>query len=140
MERLVSRLPSDVQQRILSYVSRPQPAYLLDDIHSFVETRQELLQKYHDFWIVHLHMTVPEDRRWLLNDFFYYANHYKPTMFGYSNSFYELFQRGYGIQTQADVDAFVRKLRKKDVTTQLNIVLGLFTPDQRDDLYLHSLS
>ena len=140
MERLVSRLPSDVQQRILSYVSRPQPAYLLDDIHSFVETRQELLQKYHDFWIVHLHMTVPEDRRWLLNDFFYYANHYKPTMFGYSNSFYELFQRGYGIQTQAHVDAFVRKLGKKDVTTQLNIVLGLFTPDQRDDLYLHSLS
>ena len=140
MECLVSRLPSDVQQRILSYVSRPQPAYLLDDIHSFVETRQELLQKYHDFWIVHLHMTVPEDRRWLLNDFFYYANHYKPTMFGYSNSFYELFQRGYGIQTQADVDAFVRKLGKKDVTTQLNIVLGLFTPDQRDDLYLHSLS
>ena len=140
MERLVSRLPGDVQQRILSYVSRPQPAYLLDDIHSFVETRQELLQKYHDFWIVHLHMTVPEDRRWLLNDFFYYANHYKPTMFGYSNSFYELFQRGYGIQTQADVDAFVRKLGKKDVTTQLNIVLGLFTPDQRDDLYLHSLS
>ena len=108
MDHLVVRLPSDIQHRILSYMSRPQPAYLLDDIHSFVETRQELFQKYHDFWIVRLHMTVPEDRRWLLNDFFYYANHY-------SNSFYRVFQRGYG-------------LGKKDVTAQLNVVLGLFTP------------
>jgi len=140
MDHRVVRLSSDIQHRILSYLSRPQPAYLLDDIHSFVETRQELFQKYHDFWIVRLHMTVPEDRRWLLNDFFYYANHYKPTLFGYSTSFYRLFQRGYGLQTHADVDAFVRKLGKKDVTTQLNVVFGLFTPDQRDDLCLQSLS
>jgi hypothetical protein len=107
---VLSHLPEEIQARILSYTYRTQPECLLEDIHSFVDTKRVLLAKYHEFWIVQLRMAVPEYRRWLINDFFYYANEYKPTMFGYSEKFYQLFQRNYGIDTVEKVEAFVRKL------------------------------
>ena len=137
---LIARLPQDLQRRIVSYTYRPQSPDLLDDIQSFVECRKELLRKYHEFWIVQLHMSVPEDKRWLLNDFFYYANQHKATMFGYSDLFYELFLRRYGMDTVDAVEAFVRKLGKKDVDTQINVVLALFTPEQRDDFWANTMA
>lgn len=137
---ILSRLPEELQGRIMSYTYRPQPDFILEDIQNFVDSKNDLLKKYYDFWIVHLHMSIPEDRRWLINDFFYYANEYKPTMFGYSNSFYRLFKRMYGIDTAEEVEAFVRKLGKKNVETQINVVLGLFTTDQRDDLCMNLIT
>jgi len=137
---ILSRLPEELQGYIYSYTYRPQSKFLLEYIYSFIESKKELHQKYHDFWIVHLHMSIPEDRRWLINDFFYYANEYKPTMFGYSDMFYQLFLRNYGIHTMEEVEAFVRRLGKKDVDTQINVVLGLFTPDQREDLCMNSMA
>lgn len=137
---ILSRLPEEIQGRIMSYTYQPQPEFLLEDIQSFVDCKKELLQKYYDFWILQLHMSVPEERRWLINDFFYYANQYKPTMFGYSDTFYQLFQQAYGIYTQAEVEAFVRKLGKKEVDTQINVVLGLLRPDQRDDFCVNTIT
>ena len=131
--------PEEIQARILSYTYRTQPECLLEDIQSFVDSKRVLLAKYYEFWIVQLHMSVEEDRRWLINDFFYYANEYKPTMFGYSDTFYQLFMRNYGIDTIEKVEAFVRKLGKKKVDTQINLVLGLFTIAQRDDLCVNSM-
>ena len=136
----ICRLPQDIQRHILSYIHQPQPSFLLEDIRSFVDTKNELLRKYYEFWVIQLNMHEPEDRRWLLNDFFYYANHYKPTMFGYSNAFYRLFKRMYGINTLQAVDTFVRKLGKKDLDTQINVVLGLFTPTQRDEFWGNSMA
>jgi hypothetical protein len=136
----VSRLPQDIQCHILSYIHQPQPSVLLEDIKSFVETKNDLLEKYYEFWVIQLNMHEPEDRRWLLNDFFYYTNHYKPTMFGYSNAFYRFFKRMYGIKTLQAVDTFVRKLGKKDLDTQINVVLGLFTPRQREDFCTNSMA
>jgi len=137
---LIARFPQDLQRRIVSYTYRTQPPALLEDIESFVESKKELLRKYHEFWIVQLHMSVPEDKRWLLNDFFYYANQHKATMFGYSDLFYRLFLRRYGINTVDAVEVFVRKLGKKEVETQINVVLGLFTPAQRDDFWVNTMA
>jgi hypothetical protein len=39
-----------------------------------------------------------------------------------------------------EVEAFVRRLGKKNVDTQINVVLGLFTPDQREDLCMNSMA
>lgn len=135
----LSRLPRDIQLHILSYTYRSQPEALCEDIRNFVETKEELLQKYHRYWIVRLGMSFPTDRYWLLNDFFYYANHYKQTLFGYSEPFYRVFRRGYGLERHEAVDAFVRKLGTKSLETQINVVLGLFTPDQRDDLCVNNM-
>jgi hypothetical protein len=137
---LITRFPQDLQRRILSYTYRTQPPALLEDIQSFVESKKELLRKYHEFWIVQLDMSVPEDKRWLLNDFFYYANQHKATMFGYSDLFYQLFLRRYGMDTVDAVEVFVRKLGKKEVDTQINVVLGLFTPAQRDDFWVNTMA
>ena len=135
----LSRFPQDLQHRILSYTYRPQPETLCEDIRSYVETKRELLQKYNRYWIVRLGMSAPTDRYWLLNDFFYYANQYKQTLFGYSDPFYRVFQRGYGLERREAVDTFVRKLGRKSLDTQINVVLGLFTPDQRDDLWINNM-
>ena len=38
------------------------------------------------------------------------------------------------------VEVFVRKLGKKDVDTQINVVLGLFTPAQRDHFWVNTMA
>ena len=131
---LLLRLPEELHGRILSYTYCPQSETLCEDIRSFVDTKQGLLQKYHHYWIVRLGMSYPTDRYWIFNDLFYYANHYNQSFFGYSDLFYQVFQRGYGLDRRETVDRFVRKLGKKPLDTQINVLLGLFTPEQRDDL------
>jgi len=126
---IVPRLPKDLQLRILPYTYRVQPPSLLRDIESYKETKDKLLVVYHDYW-------NSEDRDWLINDMFAYANHYKATMYGYVDHFYSIFKRIPKLQTMDAIDRYVNHLEEKDVKTQINIVLGLFTVYERTDLVI----
>lgn len=61
---LLLRLPEELHGRILSYTYCPQSETLCEDIRSFVDTKQGLLQKYHHYWIVRLGMSYPTVRPW----------------------------------------------------------------------------
>jgi len=126
---LIRRVPNEIRLRILSYTYRPQPPFLLRDIENYKETKDKLLVVYHDYW-------NSEHRDWLLNDIFSYANHYKASMYGYVDHFYSIFMRKPKLLTKGLIDRYVENLGEKDVKTQINIVLGLFTVYERTDLVI----
>ena len=84
MTELIRRLPLDVVRLIIPYTYEVQDKSLLNDIVNYKECRTKLLDLYNQFWIIENQMTDPEeDKNWLINDIFAYANNYKATMFGY---------------------------------------------------------
>ena len=126
----ITRLPKELRSHILSYTYHTQSPFLLRDIENYKETKDNLLVVYHDYW-------NSEDRYWLMNDIFAYANHYKATMYGYVDHFYSIFMRNTHLQTMDAIHRYVDKLGEKDVKTQINIVLGLFTVHERTDLVIN---
>lgn len=126
---LFTKLPMDLRLRILPYTYQVQPSRLLQDIESYKQTKDTLLRVYHSYW-------NSEDRDWLINDMFAYANHYKATMYGYVDHFYYIFKRKPHLQTMEAIDRYVNHLQEKDVKTQINIVIGLFTVYERTDLVI----
>ena len=131
---IVAQLPTEIRLRILPYTYKVQPKHLLQDIKHYKDTHDALLKLYHDYWIVEMQMVTGEEKHWLINDIFSYANHYKATMYGYVDSFYRIFMRNLQIQTMYEIHNYVRILEDKKVDTQINIMLGLFTIQERNHL------
>jgi hypothetical protein len=135
MDDFIKRLPTDIILQIIPYTYNLQNKNLLNDIVNYKETRTLLLELYHKYWIIDAQMLDPEeDKNWLINDIFAYANNYKATMFGYVDNFYNIFKRNISLQTIEAIDKYVNKLEEKDVQRQINIFLGLLTMNERNDL------
>jgi len=133
MEEFIQKLPMDIVLRIIPYTYNFQNRHLLEDIQNYTESKKVLSELYHNFWIIQMQSENPqEDKNWLINDIFLYANQYNPTMFGYIDNFYNIFRRNRYLQTNEKIDKFVSDLEKKEVSTQINIFLGLFTANERN--------
>jgi hypothetical protein len=70
----------------------------------------------------------------LINDLFGYANDYKPTIYGYVDHFYEIFKRNKLLQMNTKIQKYVYNLEKKQITTHINVFLGLLTIHERKEL------
>ena len=137
IQRLIQKLPMDIVLKIIPYTYNLQQKPLLNDIVNYNETKSFLLKKYYDFWIIEMEEPNPEEHKnWLINDIFGYANGQEALMYGYVEKFYSIFKRNTFLQTKTDedVEKYVGYLEKKDVSTQINIFLGLFHPNERNDI------
>ena len=130
---IIKRLPKEIRLYILPYTYQVQPKCLLRDIEHFKETHAVLLHMYRVYWG---EIQPGEDKNWLLNDMFAYANHYKATMYGYVDNFYRIFRRNKQMNTVDAIHRYIRKIEEKPSDTQINIVLGLFTLHERTDLVI----
>ena len=79
-----------------------------------------------------------EDKYWLINDIHAYANNYKATMYGYLDKFYNIFKRNKYLKTNEDIDNYVSNLEKKDVSSQINVFLGLLTIKERNNIIIEA--
>lgn len=141
METLLSRLPSDLIARILPYTDSLQPAPLLQDIVHYVTTRTTLLKLYHQYWKVEWNQWEDEanntdDMDWLINDIVAYANDHRATMYGYTPRMHEIVMRQVGMQDTEKVDRALRHLDTLPVRTQINVMLGLLTPLEREEVVM----
>jgi hypothetical protein len=134
MNSFITRLPIDIILKIIPYTYNLQNKNLLDDIKNYKETKTILFELYHKYWIIELQSEYFEDKNWLINDIFSYANNYNASMFGYIDKFYDIFKRYIYLQTNEKVDIYVHNLEQKDVVSQINIFLGLLTIDERNDI------
>lgn len=135
MSYFISRLPVDIVRRIIPYTYQIQEKPLLNDITHFTEAKLQLYQLYYNYWTIE--MQSPDAREyvyWLINDIVGYANQYSPTMYGYVDSFYNIFKRHISLQTNEQVDQYLDKVEEKTVSTQINIFLGLLTIPERNEL------
>ena len=137
----LTKLPSDIISRIISYTYEIQDKSLLNDIIHYHHSKKILLELYYKFWIIDMQSPdSDEDKNWLINDIFAYANNYKATMHGYIDEFYNIFKRNNLLQRNDQIDKYVMfLLDKKHVSSQINIFLGLLTPNERNDIIIFQL-
>lgn len=138
MNKFIVKLPQDVIDIIIPYTYRLQNKELLDDIKNYKEIKTELFHIYYKFWILYVEDKEPEDKNWLINDLIAYSNDYRPTMYGYTNSFYDIFHRNLQLKSNQDVDKYIINLENKQANSQINIVLGLLTPKERSDFFYNN--
>jgi hypothetical protein len=135
MKEFIQKLPLDIVLLIIPYTYEVQDKCLLNDIVNYTETKAILLDLYYKCWIIERQMPDPEeDKNWLINDIFAYANNYNATMFGYIDKFYNIFLRNIFLQSNEDIKRYIRKLEEKPVSTQINIFLGLLTITERKEI------
>lgn len=136
MKNFINRLPLDIVLEIIPYTYHLQNKNLLDDIINYNETKTILFELYHKYWIIEREsLDQEEDKNWLINDIFAYANNYNAILFtGYVEKFYTIFKRHLCLQTKEEIDKYVYNLEKKEVITQINIFLGLLTVKERNDI------
>ena len=132
----IYKLPSDILSRIIPYAYNTQNRELLQDIVNYTKTKTQLSELYFNFWIIKIQDIEPEDKNWLINDIFSYANNNYPSMLGFVDNFYNILKRNKQLQTNQHVDMYVTNLEKKNSTTQINILLGLLHPNERNK-FLH---
>lgn len=132
----MNKLPIDIVFKIISYTYNFQNKPLLNDIEDYTKSKTLLLELYHQFWV----FEMSEDKNWLINDIFAYANNYNATMYGYIDKFYNIFKRNKYLQTKDQIDKYVNKLEKKEAITQINIFLGLLTIQERNDIIIAFLN
>ena len=136
MIHFMNKLPIDIVFKIISYTYNFQNKPLLNDIEDYTKSKTLLLELYHQFWV----FEMSEDKNWLINDIFAYANNYNATMYGYIDKFYNIFKRNKYLQTKDQIDKYVNKLEKKEAITQINIFLGLLTIQERNDIIIAFLN
>ena len=138
MKDFIQRLPIDIILYIIPYTYNLQNKNLLNDIRNYTETRSLLMKLYYEYWIIDAESQDPEeDTNWLINDIMLYANNDKATMYGYVDNFYNIFKRNVYLQTNDIIDKYIINLYKKTAKTQINIMLGLLTINERNDVIIN---
>ena len=137
IEEFVKKLPLNIILHIIPYTYMVQEKQLLDDIHHYNDSKKILLQLYYQYWNVEMRNYFIGKNNylyWLLNDIFAYANEYIPSRNGYNEKFYEIFKRNTRLVSKQQIDKYIHLLEQKQVSTQINIFLGLLTIKERNDI------
>lgn len=132
-------LPIEIIYIILVYLREPQDTKLLEDILHFSKTICDITNKYFEKWIIERQSEKDEDINWLENDLILYANENAPI--GYIDvslkpKFKEIINRLYtvkNVRNRMNIFynyAFSNKISPK---TKVNILWGLFRPEERDE-------
>jgi hypothetical protein len=135
MNKFIQKLPLDIVLQIIPYTYNLQDKILLNDIVNYNESKKILQELYYNFWIIEAQSLDPEeDKNWLINDIFGYANNNNALMFGYVEKFYNIFLRNIFLRSNEDIERYVQYLENKEVKSQINIFLGLLTIKERNDI------
>jgi len=134
--RFVNRLPDDIKNHIIPYTYNLQSKSLLDDIQNYRMTKMILFELYYYWWIDYVGENEPEDKHWLFNDLVAYTNDYNATMIGFIDKFYNIWGRNICLKKRKEIDIYFQKIERKNVSTQINIVLGLLTPKERNEIVM----
>lgn len=128
----MNKLPTEIINHILSYTYQFQPNNLLEDIKNFHETKKEIIKIYYNKWIIQYKFPEPEHKNWLINNLYRYANVYQAAYLGYTDHFYNIWFRNIRLKTKKQVNIYFEKIQQKNVNTEINIIWGLFTSQERN--------
>jgi len=131
-----TKLPEDIQRKILTYYWTPQPKVLLDDIKNYHESLYLIKQIYKNY----INGGV-NNEDWLINDIHRWLNNDNPTMHGYIEKFKLMIQRyPYYHLIAKDIVSYIEIIGKTSVQKEIQIFWGLFTPKERSLFINHQLS
>jgi hypothetical protein len=131
MRELMTKLPKEVIKIIISFSYNFQKPELLEDIQSFHRDRKKASQLYFKIFIIDRFEIEPEDKNWFANNLVGFMNNPLPTMYGYTETYYNYFFRNPFLTSKEAVKKYNLNLEKKEITTQINILFGLLLPSER---------
>jgi hypothetical protein len=124
-------LPRDIIDMIIPYTYNLQNKIILEDIRNYQESKSQIKKLYYDSWMNYVNSIVLEDREWILQNLFRYANNYDLP----AGDFYKIFLKSnLSIATRPNAN-----LSKLSVDSQINIYWGLLTPKKRTQMIHHSI-
>lgn len=136
----INTLPLELRDYIIKLSYKPQPVELLDDIVNYYETRQKI-KHFYSVCMKCWHETEDEAIGWVVNNILNDMNSNLPMILGFSKKMEDILLRSNLISCSEDIDLYFFVLLKKTQSTQLNILLGLLTPYERNlPEYDYSLS
>jgi hypothetical protein len=135
----IKKLPIEIINLIISYTYNPQNKILLEDIENYSDSKQKVLEIYYYNYIIYLQSLEPEDKNWLINDIIRYTNENCPTMYGYTDKFYNIWYRNHALKTQNDINNHILCIEKKCVNTQINLFWGILNPIERNEIVISKL-
>lgn len=130
----MNKLPTEIVNHIISYTYCLQNPELLEDIKNFHQTKKEIIKIYYDWWIIHHKFDEPEHKNWLINNLYRYTNHYQAAYLGYTDHFYNIWFRYKQLKTKKQVNIFFEKIQQKNVNTEINILWGILTIEERNSI------
>lgn len=119
-------LPIDIIHKIIPYTYNLQNKAILEDIQNYQDSKAHIHRLYYDSWMKYVNSIVPEDRDWILNNLFRYANNYDL----HASEFYKIFLKS-NLSTATRPNANYSKLH---INSQINIYWGFMTPKERNHM------
>jgi hypothetical protein len=139
LNKLIQKLPIEIIILIISYTYNPQSKILLEDIENYHNTKQKVFEIYYYNYIIYLQSLEQEDKNWLINDVIRYTNENCPTMYGYTDKFYNIWYRNPALKTKNDINNHILCIEKKCVNTQINLFWGILNPIERNEMVVISI-
>jgi hypothetical protein len=123
---LLLPLPLDIINMIIPYTYNLQDKTILEDIQNYQNSKAQIKKLYYNSWMSYVNSIVAEDKEWILQNLFRYANNYDlPTA-----DFYKIFLRSnLCIATRPNAN-----ISRLPVDSQINIYWGLLTPTERNEM------
>lgn len=133
MKEFIQKLPMDIVLQIIPYTYNLQNKNLLCDIINYNQTKNKLLELYKFFCTIETQRDESEEYKyWLKRDLFIYANNYNLRL--YDDKFYNILKRNIFLQPEKNIYKYITNLQKKELSTQINILLALLNIDERNEL------
>ena len=139
MKEFIQKLPMDIVLQIIPYTYNLQNKNLLRDIINYNQTKNKLLELYKYFWTKEIQSEESEEseeyKYWLKRDLFIYANNYNLSY--YEDKFYNILKRNIFLQSEKKIYKYITNLQKKELSTQINILLAFLNIDERNELLIY---
>ena len=130
----MNRLPIELVYKIMAYSYNVQAKSLLDDICDYPKSKNDIIDKYYVIWSMYYVENNLQHLFWVQNAIYSFYNRGNPTSLGYNDHFYGIISRLITITNNSNVASFIRTINNRPVQTQINILWGLLTIDERKQM------
>ena len=135
MTEIIKRLPLDIVRMILPYTYSPQAKEIMEDIHSYFESKKTICDIFYLKYVDLLSNERHADMNWLVNDILCFMNNHRSSYYKYADKCYSICTRNYMLR---NVDpSTIRKILNKSYNTnihfQFRIYWGLLLPEERHE-------
>jgi hypothetical protein len=117
-------LPLDIINMIIPYTYNLQDKSILEDIQNYQDSKTQIKKLYYKSWMSYVNSIVHEDKEWILQNLFKYADNYNLQ----TADFYKIFLK-------SNLSAATRpnwNISRLSVDSQINLYWGLLTPTERN--------
>jgi hypothetical protein len=126
--KLFSRLPYDIIYIIIPYTYQLQNKTLLEDIRHYYKSKNDLLEFY---LLIYLSFTPSSMNNNQYEKYLLVTDLFMDILFNIRSYKSDFLTRVLLVNTPQQVDRYIFHLKNKNINSQINILWGLFTPEER---------